>query len=204
MDTLLVILQHPLMSGIRFAHDLSFAATAAALNAVTALLIALVGPVAAQQFKTDLTGYEETPLTINSDASGKFTAKVVKLKSGGTEIDYELTYQDLSSAVQQAHIHFGRPAISGQIVLFLCTNLAPPAGVPTPQACPPPPAKITGTLTAADVIARPTQGIDAGATGLEEMIAAMRAGAAYANVHTANFTGGEIRGRLPSDGNDNH
>ena len=122
----------------------------------TALLIALVGPVAAQQFKTNLTGYEETPLTINSDASGKFTAKVVKLKGGGTAIDYELTYQDLSSAVQQAHIHFGRPAISGQIVLFLCTNLAPPAGVPTPQACPAPPAKITGTLTAADVIARPT------------------------------------------------
>jgi len=56
----------------------------------TALLIALVGPVAAQQFKTNLTGYEETPLTINSDASGKFTAKVVKLKGGGTEIDYEL------------------------------------------------------------------------------------------------------------------
>ncbi len=170
----------------------------------TALLIALVGPVAAQQFKTDLTGYEETPLTINSDASGKFTAKVVKLKGGGTEIDYELTYQDLSSAVQQAHIHFGRPAISGQIVLFLCTNLAPPVGVPTPQACPAPPAKITGTLTAADVIARPTQGIDAGAAGLDEMIEAMRAGAAYANVHTDNFTSGEIRGRIPGDGNNNH
>lgn len=170
----------------------------------TALLIALVGPVAAQQFKTDLTGYEETPLTINSDASGKFTAKVVKLKGGGTEIDYELTYQDLSSAVQQAHIHFGRPAISGQIVLFLCTNLAPPAGVPTPQACPAPPAKITGTLTAADVIARPTQGIDPGAAGLDEMIEAMRAGAAYANVHTANFPSGEIRGRIPGDGNNNH
>ena len=170
----------------------------------TALLIALVGPVAAQQFKTDLTGYEETPLTINSDASGKFTAKVVKLKGGGTEIDYELTYQDLSSAVQQAHIHFGRPAISGQIVLFLCTNLAPPTGVPTPQACPAPPAKITGTLTAADVIAGPTQGIDAGAAGLDEMIEAMRAAAAYANVHTDNFPSGEIRGRIPGDGNNNH
>ena len=171
----------------------------------TALVIALVAPVAAEEFKTDLTGYQETPLTINSNASGEFTAKIVNLKGGGTAIDYELTYRDLSSAVQQAHIHFGRPAISGQIVLFLCTNLGnAPAGVPTPQACPAPPAKITGTLTAADVIARATQGIDAGAAGLDEMIAAMRAGAAYANVHTANFTGGEIRGRLPGDGNDNH
>src|SRR5437660_761566 len=79
----------------------------------TALLTAVVAPVAAQEFKTDLTGYEETPLTINSNASGEFTAKIVKLKSGGTAIDYELTYRDLSSAVQQAHIHFGRPATSG-------------------------------------------------------------------------------------------
>src|SRR5439155_23505516 len=110
----------------------------------TALVIALVAPVAAEEFKTDLTGYQETPLTINSNASGEFTAKIVNLKGGGTAIDYELTYRDLSSAVQQAHIHFGRPAISGQIVLFLCTNLAPPAGVPTPHARPAPPANITG------------------------------------------------------------
>ena len=65
----------------------------------TALVIALVAPVAAEEFKTDLTGYQETPLTINSNASGEFTAKIVNLKGGGTAIDYELTYRDLSSAV---------------------------------------------------------------------------------------------------------
>src|SRR3989442_4579096 len=175
------------------------------LAAALLLLTMVIVPVAADEKEgtvtTRLTGYQETPLTINSAASGEFTAKI---REDGTAIDYELTYRDLSSPVAQSHIHFGRPAISGQIVLFLCTNLAPPAGVPTPQACPAPPAKITGTLTAADVIARATQGIDAGAAGLDEMIAAMRAGAAYADVHTANFTGGEIRGRLPGDGNDNH
>src|SRR5262249_47264524 len=111
-------------------------------------------------------------------------------------IDYELTYRDLSSDVTQAHIHFGRPAITGQIVLFLCTNLTPPAGVPVPQACPAGGGTITGTLTAADVIARPTQGIDGGAAGLAEVIEAIRAAAAYANVHTTTFPTGEIRGRL--------
>src|SRR6266850_4429574 len=130
----------------------------------TALTIAVVASVAAEEFKARLSGYQETPLTINSAGSGEFTAKTSK---DGTMIDYELTYRDLTTAgtpnVQQAHIHFGRPATTGQIVLFLCTNLTPPAGVPAPQVCPSGPGEhtIKGTLTAADVIARPTQGIDA-------------------------------------------
>ena len=171
---------------------------------VLALFTFSSSPLLGEDIKTRLKGYEETPLTINTNGSGEFTAKIIKQKGVPVGIDYELTYRDLSSAVQQAHIHFGRPAISGQIILFLCTNLTPPAGVPTPQSCPAAPAKITGTLTADDVIARPTQGIDAGAAGFAEIVAAMQAGAAYANVHTANFTGGEIRGRLPGHGEDKH
>jgi hypothetical protein len=144
-------------------------------------------------FATKLVGYEETPLTLNSPGSGSFKATV---NGDGTAIDYTLSYTVLSSAITQSHIHFGRPAITGQIVLYLCTNLTPPAGVPLPQACPPGPATITGTLTAADVIARPTQNIDAGAAGFAEMIKAMRASAAYAIVHTALFPTGEIRGAI--------
>jgi len=146
-----------------------------------------------------LSGFQETPLTISSPGSGEFFATI---RADETAIDYVLTYRDLSSAVLQAHIHFGRPAISGGIVLFLCTNLAPPAGVPTPQACPDAPATITGTLTAADVIPVPAQGIDPGAAGFAEMIEAIRAGAAYANVHTTVNPGGEIRSRLRVDEDD--
>jgi hypothetical protein len=89
-------------------------------------------------------------LTINSNGSGDFKARISK---DGTSVTYTETYQDLSSMVLQSHIHFGRPAITGGILLFLCVNLTPPAGVPTPQACPAFPATITGTLTEADVIA---------------------------------------------------
>lgn len=147
---------------------------------------------------TALSGYQETPLTINSAGSGEFKATI---QNNGTEIAYTLTYSGLSSPPTQSHIHFGRPAITGQIVLFLCTNLSPPpAGVPVPPPCPTPAGTVTGTLTAADVIARPTQGIEAGAAGFEEMLDAIRAGAAYANVHTTTFPSGEIRGRLHSHG----
>jgi hypothetical protein len=157
-----------------------------------AWLTTTAGAVNAGEIKAKLSGYEEAPLTISSDGSGEFKAKISNDK---TAIDYTLTYQDLSSNVTQAHIHFGRTAIAGQIVLFLCTNLTPPAGVPTPQFCPNS-GTITGTLTAADVIPRPTQGIDAGAAGFAEMLDAIREGAAYVNVHTTNFPSGEIRDQL--------
>jgi hypothetical protein len=148
---------------------------------------------AAEEIKTDLSGYQETPATINSTGSGEFNATISK---NGTMISYTLTYKDLSSTALQSHIHFGQPATSGGVVLFLCTNLTPPVGVPTPPACPPAPATVKGTLTAANVIALPAQGIDSGAVGFAEMLEAIEAAAAYVNVHTTNHPGGEIRGRL--------
>jgi hypothetical protein len=168
------------------------------------LTIVIAPPVAADDatFATRLVGYQETPLTINSAGSGEFKAKI---RDDGTAIDYELTYRDLSSAITQSHIHFGRPALTGGVVLFLCTNLGnAPASVPTPQVCPAAPATITGSLTAANVVAVPGQGIDAGAAGFAEMLKAIRAGAAYTNVHTTGHPSGEIRGRLHSHESDEH
>jgi CHRD domain len=182
------------------------------LVVAAASLTIFVATIAADDeeiIKVHLVGYQETPLTINSPGSGDFTAKI---HSDGTAIDYELTYRDLSSTVLQSHIHFGRPAITGGIVLFLCTNLGnAPASVPVPQACPETnPATITGTLTAANVIPLPVvcptpttcsgQAIDSGATGFAEMLKAIRAGAAYVNVHTTNHPSGEVRARLGPHG----
>jgi hypothetical protein len=144
-------------------------------------------------FATTLSGYNETAVTLNSPGSGSFVAKVSKDESS---ISYTLTYSNLPTTVLQAHIHFGRPGLSGGVALFLCTNLTPPAGVPTPPPCPLTAGTATGTLTAADVIALPNQGIEAGTAGFAEMISALRNGAAYANVHTTQRPGGEIRGPL--------
>lgn len=151
-------------------------------------------------FPTTLSGYNETPSTLNSTGSGQFLAKVSKDEQS---IVYTLTYRDLGTPVIQAHIHFGRPGLTGGIVLFLCnTSGNPPATVPVPPQCPQGAGTVSGMLTAADVIAVAGQGIDAGATGFAEMIKAMRNGAAYANVHTQLRPSGEIRGPLGRAGGD--
>jgi len=144
-------------------------------------------------FPATLSGYNETPSTLNSPGSGEFLAKISKDES---TIAYTLTYRDLPSNVLQAHIHFGRPGLTGGIVLFLCTNLTPPLDVPLPPTCPLTAGTVSGTLTAANVRVQPGQGIAAAAAGFAAIIEALRNGAAYANVHTTQFPSGEIRGPL--------
>src|SRR6187200_1478650 len=121
-----------------------------------------------------LVGYNETPLTISTTGGGTFKAKV---DNDGESFSWTLSYEALEGSVLQSHIHFGAPAITGGISIFLCTNLGNgPAGT---QACPASPATISGTATAADVIGPTGQGIEPGA--FDEIVAAMRSGFAYAN-----------------------
>ena len=61
---------------------------------------------------------------------------------------------------------------------------------------------VTGILTAASVTPVATQQI--GLNELNEVIALIRAGAAYANVHTAPSPGGEIRGQIREDNRHDH
>ena len=177
---------------------------AAAIAFVTLSSVASADGGRSSSVSTNLTGYQETPATINSSGSGEFAAKI---SADGTEIQYVLRYRDLSTNVLQSHIHFGRPALTGGIVLFLCTNLNPPAGVPTPPACPQAPVgggtqTVAGTLTAANMLVPnlsstpASQGIDPGTAGFAEVVKAIRNGAAYANVHTSKVPSGEIRGAL--------
>jgi hypothetical protein len=53
---------------------------------------------------------------------------------------------------------------------------------------------LSGTILPTNVIGPATQGIAAGE--FEELVAAIRAGVVYANVHTSAFPAGEIRGQL--------
>ena len=135
-----------------------------------------------------LIGYEEVP-SVSSAANGTFKARIDKATG---EIDYDFSYEGLQGTVSQAHIHFGARAFSGGISAFLCTNLGNgPAGTP---ACPATSGTVTGTITAAQVVGPAGQGI--APTEFAELVRALRAGAAYANVHSTSFQPGEIRGQI--------
>lgn len=164
-------------------------------SVILLMSVALVLPQGIKELKTLLIGYEEVP-AISTAANGEFRGRISRDES---EISYELSYSDLEGDVQQAHIHFGQPGVNGGIVVFLCTNLGNgPAGT---QPCPPPPATISGTLTATDMVGLATaQGIAVGEFG--ELIQAIRAGKTYVNVHSRKHPGGEIRGQVdPGKGN---
>jgi hypothetical protein len=152
------------------------------------------GPRGGNTVVERLSGYEEDPLVLSTTGSGRFRAQI---NDGAQEISYRLSYTALEGNVTQAHIHLGGKAQSGGISVFLCTNLGNgPAGT---QACPPAPATVTGTLRPADVIGPAGQGITAGQ--FAELVAAIRAGATYVNVHSSLYPGGEIRAQL---GHDHH
>lgn len=169
-----------------------------------ALLVALVvvGAVTAVAvaggrggFEAKLTGAGEVPF-VSTEGDAQFKAR---LNRAGDTIEWTLKYADLSGTPTQAHIHLGQRFANGGVVLFFCTNLAPPAGVPAPQACPAGPATISGEWTAADVVAVTAQGI-AGPADFDEVVGAMRHGVTYANVHTEQSPTGEIRGQVRGNG----
>jgi CHRD domain-containing protein len=136
-------------------------------------------------------GYAENN-DVSTVAAGSFDAK---LSSDGDSLHYVLSYSGLEGNVLQAHVHFGKTALNGGISFFLCSNLpAPPPGTPTcPQE-----GTVEGDIEAADVIGPTAQGIEVG--NLAEIVAAMRAGHAYANVHSSKWPGGEIRAQINDKG----
>jgi hypothetical protein len=141
----------------------------------------------------DMSGYLEGAPggPVSSVATGEFEAKI---NDSADTIEYELTYADLEGIVTQSHIHFGQRSVNGGISAWLCettTNPSPSASTPT---CPAPGGTATGTITPLEVVGPAGQGIAAGE--FEELVAAIRAGRAYANVHSSKFPGGEIRGQI--------
>jgi len=150
------------------------------------------------RFNASLTGYEEVP-TLSTQGVGSFQASINR---GRDEIRYTLSYRGPFDAqavgsVTQAHIHLGARAVNGGIIAFLCSNLGNgPAGTP---ACPAE-GTVSGTITPAQVVGPMPQGILP--TEFAELVRALRAGAAYANVHTTVNAGGEIRGQIGADDDD--
>jgi hypothetical protein len=198
-------------------------ASAALASAVSVVLSAHAN-ADNEKFSAKFSGFEEVgPLPRVTSAPGAepetFSFPTGAIFSPGTgtlqlsldknllTITYTLTYTPMSSAVTQAHIHFGKIHVPGGIMVFFCTNQGngPPTTPPTPL-CPtptgtPPSATVTGTWTAANVVAVPGQNITV--NNFSALIAALESDTAYGNIHTMNFPSGEIRGQIRKSEDDN-
>ena len=132
---------------------------------------------------------------VSSVATGDFQATI---DDEAQEIHFTLTYSGLEDVVRQAHIHFGQRSVNGGISIWLCETAlnARPPGSPDVPECPQS-GTVEATVGAGHVIGPAGQGIAPGEFG--EIAAAIRAGRAYANVHTTKFPGGEIRAQINDD-----
>jgi len=172
-------------------------AVAAAVIGVAGFTAAAVAGDQKRDFATDLIGYEEVP-AVSTTGNGQVDVEVAR---DGRSLKFVLHYRALESAVQQSHIHFGQKDVNGGVSIFFCSNLGNgPAGTPP---CPEPAAgesaTVEGTRTAADMAGgAAAQGIAAG--DFDELVRALRAGVAYANVHSQLRPGGEIRGQFDEEG----
>ena len=153
-----------------------------------------------KNFHATLSGYQETPANSTS-GFGEFRAKL-DTKAATPTIHFVFSYSNLEGQtvpggkILFAHVHFGQTGVAGGVSYFLCDNSAVPA---TPQACPDNSGSgtVEGDITAANVIGPNGQGIEPGS--FDEIVRAMQAGKAYANIHTTRWPGGEIRGQINSN-----
>jgi hypothetical protein len=144
-----------------------------------------------EAFVANLRGRNEVP-PISTQGSGR--VEMLLVADAGV-IAFRLTYANLEGGPAPvtpgaAHVHFAPPRVNGGVSFFFC-------GGTTKPACPPQPAVVTGAVTMADIVGPAGQGIAAGE--FAEIVAAMRTGFTYANVHTPTFGSGEIRGAVRRD-----
>lgn len=141
----------------------------------------------ARLFRAELRGRNEVPLTL-SGAHGSLQLTVSKDESSA---HFVLTYEGLGTHILFSHIHVGQPNVNGGVTVFFCDNTTPPH---TSRTCPEQAGTVEGDFTAVDVIGLTSQQL--AASDFAALLAAIRARQTYANLHTMDSPGGEIRGPI--------
>ncbi|HEX2095605.1 MAG TPA: CHRD domain-containing protein [Longimicrobiaceae bacterium] len=125
----------------------------------------------ANEFRATLSGAEEVPVR-NVPGTGTATFTVE-----GTTVRYRLDVSGMTG-VTAAHIHVGVRGVNGAILVGLF------AATPATGA-------VNGTLREGSFTSA-----DVGQVTYASLLALMRNGDTYVNVHTTAFPGGEIRGQI--------
>jgi hypothetical protein len=136
---------------------------------------------ASRNFSAHLSGREEVP-PVQTLAQGQAH---FRLSASGDAIEYRLIAANIEDLFM-AHIHLQAPGANGPIVVWLY----PPA--PPPQLIP---GRFDGVLAEGTFTAANLMGPLAGMS-LEDLVAEMRAGNTYVNIHTTANPGGEVRGQI--------
>lgn len=134
------------------------------------VLAAWNGPPAPVTYVARMTGAQETPAL---SVAGTGTAT---LTINGTTLQYRVEVKGLSGPATMAHIHLGAMGVAGPHVYNFDINKV-----------------ATGTLATGSIDL--TKPVSPGVSG-DSLVALIKSGNAYVNVHTAAHPGGEIRGQL--------
>jgi hypothetical protein len=145
-------------------------------------------PSEATSFSATLSGTNEVP-AVTTPATGTATFTV-----SGNQITYTINATNLQNAIL-GHIHLAAVGVNGPVRLNLCGT-----GDPQPDC--------TSQPSGTGVVATGTNGTTVGTPAItfDDVLAAMRNGGAYVNVHTSApgctqgepgcNPGGEIRGQI--------
>jgi len=169
-------------------------ATAVALG--TPALASDDGRRGPNHFQARLQGFQENP-SISTTGTGHVD---LRINDENETIEFEVSYDNLegtgttpfvtNGVVLASHIHVSARGVNGGVSAFFCGGGGKPP-------CPTPSGTVTGVITPADIVGPAGQGINPGEpTAFDELVRAIRAGFAYANVHSTRWPSGEIRGQL--------
>ena len=149
----------------------------------------------------DLVPTQEVP-SVSSVARGRFKATIDRANQ---TISYELSYEGLEAAPTQAHIHVGQRRVNGGISRVPVRQPADRAAGRVPAAaglpaCP------GNNYRRADRREHRRPRTDKashrrlnGVNEFDELVEMILDGLSYANVHSAKFPAGEVRGQLRTD-----
>jgi hypothetical protein len=138
------------------------------------------GKKPATSFAAQLVGREEVP-EVETEASGSAELEV---NMAGDGVDFTVQVSG-GVGITASHIHRGARGENGEVVAFLVPMGTAPGDVDGLLA--------EGTITAADLVG-PLAGMS-----IDDLLAEMRAGNAYVNVHSEANPGGEIRGQIQAN-----
>jgi hypothetical protein len=131
-------------------------------------------------FKATLSARNEVPpptVDPRSSPSGSATFTV-----SGSTLTYKVSVTGLSSPYTGAHIHMGAPGVAGPVLAPLNLNAAGQGE-----------ASGEGTVDASGLKGKKADG---SAMTMDDLVAAMKSGQTYVNVHTQNNKPGEARGQI--------